>query len=208
MREMKGIIKGSYVLGQTIIDGLYLQLLFILYTLKGAVLFGFFPALAAVFQVIYLFFVRGKEYVKIREEYGLFYRKYFKMSNYLGYTMLAVGGFLTFDLQVNKTYVQSAIVHYGLILLFILFLGTCLFVFPALCRYELTYKQYLRQAVTLFFTNLTEAIAMLVGTFVIMAIYVGIPILLVIAGVPLIIVPVMWFALQGMKKTEARADTL
>lgn len=208
MREMRGIIKGSYVLGQTIIDGLYLQLLFILYTLRGAIVLGVFPALASVFQVIYLFFIRGKEYVKIREEYGQFYKKYFKMSNYLGYTMLAVGAFLYFDLQVNKTFIQSAVVHYGLILIAILFLGTCLFVFPVLCRYELTYKQYLRQSVALFFTNLTESIAMLVGTFVIMAIYVGLPILLVIAGVPLIIVPIIWFALQGMKKTEAKADTL
>lgn len=208
MREMKGIIKGSYVLGQTIIDGLYLQLLFVLYTLRGAIVLGVFPALASVFQVIYLFFMRGKDNVKIREEYGQFYKKYFKMSNYLGYTMALIGGFLYFDLQVNKTFIRSAVVHYGLIFILVLFLGACLFVFPVLCRYELTYKQYLRQAVALFFMNLTESIAMLVGTFVVMWIYVGLPILLIIAGIPLIVTPVIWFALQGMKKTEAKVDAL
>ncbi|MHC5269744.1 YesL family protein [Enterococcus sp. LJL98] len=208
MREMKGIIKGSYVLGQTIIDGLFLQLLFVLYTLRGAIILGIFPALASVFQVIYLFFIRGKEMVKIREEFGRFYQKYFKMSNYLGYTMSAIGGFLYFDLQVNKTFIRSALIHYGLIIVLVLFLGACLFVFPVLCRYELTYKQYLRQAVALFFTNLTESIAMLVGTFVVMWIYVGLPILLVIAGIPLIVTPVIWFALQGMKKTEAKVESL
>lgn len=206
MKEMKGIIKGSYVLGQTIIDGLHLQLLFLLYTLRGGIILGLFPALASVFQVIYLFLVRGKDSVKVKESFQQFYKQYFKMSNYLGYTLAAIGLFLAFDLRVSKTFIQSAIVHYGLIVLLVLFLGACLFVYPVLCRYELTYKQYLRQAVGLFFTNIIESIAMLFGTFLVLSIYVAFPILLVIAGVPLFIFPSIWFGLQAMKKMEEKAS--
>lgn len=206
MKEMKGIIKGSYVLGQTIIDGLHLQLLFLLYTLRGGVIFGLFPALASVFQVIYLFLIRGKDSVKIKESFQVFYKQYFKMSNYLGYTLAGMGLFLAFDLRVSKTFIQSAIIHYGLILLLVLFLGACLFVYPVLCRYELTYRQYLRQAVGLFFTNLIESIAMLFGTFLVLSIYVAFPILLVIAGVPLFVFPSIWFGLQAMKKMEDKAS--
>ncbi|MGI6154489.1 MAG: DUF624 domain-containing protein [Enterococcus sp.] len=208
MKEMRGIIKGSYVLGQRMIEGLYLQLLFVLYTLRGGIVLGFFPALASVFQVIYLFIIRGKDYVKIPDSFKAFYLKYFKMSNYLGYTMLSLFLFLVFDLRISKIYLQVPIIHYGLILILILLFGACLFVFPTLCRYELTYKQYLRQAIGLFFTNLTESIAMLIGSFLVMGIYVAFPILLVIAGVPLFVLPVMWFALQGMKKIEGKVDSL
>ncbi|GGI65580.1 YesL family protein [Enterococcus alcedinis] len=206
MKEMKGIIKGSYVLGQTIIDGLHLQLLFLLYTLRGGVILGLFPALASVFQVIYLFLVRGKDSVKVKESFQQFYKQYFKMSNYLGYTLAAIGLFLAFDLRVSKTFIQSAVIHYGLIVLLVLFLGACLFVYPVLCRYELTYRQYLRQAVGLFFTNIIESIAMLFGTFLVLSIYVAFPILLVIAGVPLFIFPSIWFGLQAMKKMEEKAS--
>lgn len=206
MKEMKGIIKGSYVLGQTIIDGLHLQLLFLLYTLRGGIILGLFPALASVFQVIYLFLVRGKDSVKVKESFQQFYKQYFKMSNYLGYTLAAIGLFLAFDLRVSKTFIQSAVIHYGLIVLLVLFLGACLFVYPVLCRYELTYRQYLRQAVGLFFTNIIESIAMLFGTFLVLSIYVAFPILLVIAGVPLFIFPSIWFGLQAMKKMEEKAS--
>ncbi|MEG0294453.1 YesL family protein [Enterococcus sp.] len=206
MKEMKGIIKGSYVLGQTIIDGLHLQLLFLLYTLRGGIILGLFPALASVFQVIYLFLVRGKDSVKVKESFQQFYKQYFKMSNYLGYTLAAIGLFLAFDLRVSKTFIQSAVIHYGLIVLLVLFLGACLFVYPVLCRYELTYKQYLHQAVGLFFTNIIESIAMLFGTFLVLSIYVAFPILLVIAGVPLFIFPSIWFGLQAMKKMEEKAS--
>ena len=75
-----------------------------------------------------------------------------------------------------ELYLQLPIIHYGLILILILLFGACLFVFPTLCRYELTYKQYLRQAIGLFFTNLTESIAMLIGSFLVMGIYVAFPI--------------------------------
>ena len=206
MKEMKGIIKGSYVLGQTIIDGLHLQLLFLLYTLRGGIIFGLFPALASVFQVIYLFLIRGKDSVKIKESFQQFYKQYFKMSNYLGYTLAGMGLFLGFDLRVSKTFIHSALIHYGLILLLVLFLGACLFVFPVLCRYELTYRQYLRQSVGLFFTNIIESIAMLFGTFLVLSIYVAFPILLVIAGVPLFVFPSIWFGLQAMKKMEDKAS--
>lgn len=208
MKEMRGIIKGSYVLGQRMIDGLYLQFLFILYTLRGGIVLGVFPALAAVFQVIYLFIIRGKDQVKIPVSFKEFYFKYFKMSNYLGYTMLGLCLFLAFDLRISKLYIQSPVIHYGLILILILVFGACLFVFPTLCRYELSYKQYVRQAVGLFFTNLTESIAMLIGAFLVIGLYVAFPILLIIAGVPLFVFPVMWFALQGMKKIEGKVESL
>lgn len=206
MKEMKGIIKGSYVLGQTIIDGLHLQLLFLLYTLRGGIVLGLFPALASVFQVIYLFIIRGRDSVKVNESFQTFYKKYFKMSNYLGFTLAGIGFFLAFDLRVSKVFIQSAVVHYALIFLLVLFLGACLFVYPVLCRYELTYSQYIRQSVGLFFTSIIESIAMLFGSFVVLSIYVAFPILLPFAGVPLFVFPAIWFGLQAMKKMEEKAS--
>ncbi len=204
MKEMRGIIKGSYVLGQKIIDGLILQLLFIVYTLRGAVILGFFPALAAVFQVIYLA-ITGKS-GKFKPTFEQFYKENFKISNQLGYTALAACLFLWVDLRISGTYIQLPLVHYVLILLFVLCLGTSLFLFPTLCRYSLKYGEYLRQAAILFFSNIIESIAILVGVFIVVWLYVIFPILLIVAGVPLFIFPVIWFAYQAMVKTERKAE--
>jgi uncharacterized membrane protein YesL len=75
-----------------------------------------------------------------------------------------------------------------------------------LCRYSLKYREYLRQAAILFFSNIIESIAILVGVFIVVWLYVIFPILLVIAGVPLLIFPIIWFALQAMVKTERKAE--
>ena len=203
MKEMRGIIKGSYVLGQRIIDGLVLQFLFIVYTLRGGIVLGFFPALAAIFQVIYLAITRKE--VRIRTAFDQFYKENFKISNQLGFSALAGGLFLFVDLQVSRLYIKQPVLHYFLILLFVLYLGTSLFLFPTLCRYDLRYREYLRQAAILFFTNLIESLAILVGVFVVVWLYVLLPIVLVVAGLPLLIFPVSWFSLQAMIKTEGKA---
>lgn len=204
MKEMKGIIKGSYVLGQRIIDGLILQFLFIVYTLRGGVILGFFPALAAVFQVIYLALIHKGG--KFKVTFQQFYKENFKISNQLGFTAVALCLFLWMDLRISGNYIQLPVLHYLLILLFILGLGTSLFLFPVVCRYSLTYLGYLRQAAILFFTNLIEAIAMLVGVFIVVWLYVMFPILFIVAGVPLLLFPIIWFALQAMVKTERKVE--
>ncbi|KAF1302119.1 DUF624 domain-containing protein [Enterococcus saccharolyticus] len=204
MKEMKGIIKGSYVLGQRIIDGLILQFLFIVYTLRGGIVLGFFPALASVFQVIYLALTHKGG--KFKSTFQESYKENFRISNQLGFTALTVCLFLWVDLRISGNYIQVPILHYLLILLFILALGTSLFLFPVVCRYSLTYVEYLRQAAILFFTNLIEAIAILVGVFLVVWLYVIFPILLIIAGVPLLLFPIIWFALQAMIKTERKVE--
>lgn len=204
MKDLRGIIKLSYVIGQMLIQGVIYQLYFLLYALRGVIVLGVFPSLAAVFQSLYNQLRHG-ENVK-RENFEEYYKDYFKIANQLGYTYLAILGFLWFDLRVSGTFIHSAVLHFILLVFFVFALGTSLYVFPALCRYELTYKQYLQRSVILFLSNLVGTLAMLVGVFAGTFLVTLFPILLFVATVPIYVLPLIWFGMQGMERAESKVE--
>lgn len=205
MNKMNGIVKGSYSLGVKIIQGIILQIYFFLFTLRGGILLGIFPSLSAVCSNIYRTFI-NKEVDKTMSTFKRDYQDNFKLSNQVGYTFLGVGLLVAFDLQVSSLYLKQPLVHFILILLLLLLLGTSLFIFPSISRYQLSYSQQIRQAFILFFSNLVESGAILISFFVVIFICVTFPILLVVAGVPLVMLPIVWFALQAMKKSEEKVN--
>ena len=204
MKDLRGIIKLSYVIGQTLIQGVMYQLYFLLYALRGVIILGVFPSLAAVFQSLYNQIRHGDELK--REAFQEYYKGYFKIANQLGYTFLAILGFLWFDLRVSGTFIHSTVLHFILLVFFVFALGTSLYVFPALCRYELTYKQYLQRTVILFLSNLVGTLAMLVGVFVGTFVVTIFPILLFVSTVPIYVLPIIWFGIQGMEKAERKVE--
>ncbi|NKC68110.1 YesL family protein [Vagococcus fluvialis] len=204
MKDLRGIIKLSYVIGQILIQGVMYQLYFLLYALRGVIVLGVFPSLAAVFQSLYNQLRHG-ENVK-RENFEEYYKGYFKIANQLGYTYLAILGFLWFDLRVSGTFIHSTVLHFILLVFFVFALGTSLYVFPSLCRYELTYKQYLQRSVILFLSNLVGTLAMLVGVFAGTFLVTLFPILLFVATVPIYVLPLIWFGMQGMERAESKVE--
>lgn len=204
MKDLRGIIKLSYVIGQILIQGALYQLYFLLYALRGVIILGVFPSLAAVFQSLYNQIRHGESFKK--EAFHQYYLDYFKIGNQLGYTYLAILSFLWFDLRVSGTFIHSTVLHFILLIFFIFALGTSLYVFPALCRYELTYKQYLQRSIILFLSNLVGTVAMLVGVFVGTFLVTIFPILLFAATVPIYVLPLVWFGIQGMEKAERKVE--
>ena len=80
MKDLRGIIKLSYVIGQTLIQGVMYQLYFLLYALRGVIILGVFPSLAAVFQSLYNQIRHGDELK--REAFQEYYKGYFKIANW------------------------------------------------------------------------------------------------------------------------------
>ncbi|MGM0123946.1 hypothetical protein IGI37_001320 [Enterococcus sp. AZ194] len=206
MEELKGIIKGSYVIGEKIIQAAKYQVLFIVYVLRGGIILGFFPSLAAVFYGLYQQ-IRKKELIT-RQTFSRYYKETFKISNQLGFTALASLIFLWLDLRISATYIHLPIIHFFLLILFVLVFGASIFIFPALCRYELTYKQYIQRVGILFFCNFIETIAIILGIYLATIVLTLFPMLLVFAAVPIFSLPLVWFGIQAMNKAEQKAATL
>ncbi|MGX7031062.1 YesL family protein [Vagococcus zengguangii] len=204
---MKGIIGLSYNLGLLLCRAVYLQVLFVIYCLRGGVVLGLFPSLYGMFKVINQL-INGdiSTYQDMKVAYKEAYREEFKASNSVGYILLGLVAFLSFDLAISKRFIQQPIIHGALLLLMIMTIGTILYSFPVLIRYNLTIKQVITQSFLMFISNIVEAVAIVISFLLMPIIFAFSPILIILVGLPALVFIVLFFSKQGIIKTEARFD--
>lgn len=209
MDKRNGFVKLNYNLGQVILKGVALQLLFILYSLRGLIIFGFFPALFTSFKIVYeeLLHYYDKERKELyfsdyQSMYRTFFKKYFTETNKLGWMILIVGLFFLLDFKMSETFIQSSIFHLLLLILFSLYLGVSLYVFPVFSRYEMKTFHYFKQAFFILISNIINMIAIVIGLILITLIFTIFPVLSLVMGVPLLIFPISWFSLQAFMRIE------
>ncbi|WP_221566048.1 YesL family protein [Alkalihalobacillus sp. TS-13] len=123
----------------------YINLLWILFTCLGLVVFGLFPSTIAMFTVVQKWF--KKKDIRIFQTYWRMFRKEFIKGNGFGLIFLSLGYFLYYDfllLQANHGSLQ----YLYPILVFILFVYilTLLFFFTVYVHFQLSFFQYLKQA--------------------------------------------------------------
>ena len=199
-----GFIKASYQLGSLIIKALWIQLLTARYTLKGCLLLGLFPSITTSFRLVHQGFEEDLTTKEVSKRFNDYYHETFKESNQVGYMLTILGVFLVVDLRVSSIYIHSLILHVMLIILFIGYLGVCLFIFPVIARYQLTPQQYLKQACLLFLASPIETIAIVIALGLLGIIWTAFPILLFIASVPMVAGVILWFSKQGILRSERK----
>ena len=138
----------------------YINILWILFTLVGLVIFGIFPATAAMFAVT-------RKLIKDEEKFDIFpafwtsFRSEFLRTNGLGFIFLASSYFFYFDfyfLQLNSGELQFLFP----VLIFILISGilTLLFFFPVYAHFNLKFFQYIKQSFLIAITSPIEVITL------------------------------------------------
>lgn len=194
-------------LGQVIYDMFLLQILWIFYSLKGFILLGIFPATVAVVNIYYKR-LQGNENLSITKEFKESYDLNFKQANQVGYLHAVILGLLYIDLRVSTLYIQSIILHTFLLLLTLLAVTVCIYSFIIIVRYDFSLSQVIKQA---FFVSLSVpvyTIATLVGIILISVLMYNYIFLLLFFGIPLILIPVVWFTYEGLKAAEAKRKEL
>lgn len=208
MKEARGIVKWSYYIGQLFLNAIFIQWFLLIYTLKGLVVMGFFPALLSSFQLVNKLRETDDnlKYHDMSQLFKQYYQDNFKNTNFTGYIMLILGLFLLIDLNVSKLYIQSFFLHIVLIIFLVLYLGTVLFLFPVMARYQLSVKQNIKQACLTFLMNPIEAVAICLGLLILPLIWVFFPIFLIFSSFPIVIFIILFFANQGIKKCEEKVE--
>jgi len=200
---MKGLVKTSYTIGEFLLTLIKLQFYWIIFTLKGGIIFGFFPATALIVDYYLQLFNDTPfplSYTALNEKW----RHYIKETNLLGYTMASVLAILYVDLRISQHFIGSTFLHFFLIFLLCLAFGTFLYVFPSYLRYTMPTFQHIKQAFFLLIANILDVVAMLLGVMIITAVFVFLPILSIVGFMPLLALPIAWFSLISMKKIEAQ----
>ena len=158
------------------IELIYINLLWILFTILGLVIFGLFPATVAMFTIIRKRIIEDDS-SKIFQTFWQTYRKEFIKTNGFALIFYSVTYFLYYDflfLQMNEGKLQF--LYPVLILIFLSSFMCLLFFFPVYVHFDLKFFQYFKQSFLIALTSPIEIIGMAlcgVGIYVVVSIFPG-----------------------------------
>ena len=144
----------------------YLNLLWILFTLLGAIFFGLFPATAATFAVVRKW-ITGYTDAPLLKTFWKEWMSSLVQANILGYIVIVVGYILYLDfLFVTVSQSDFALLlMVPFLMISILFLLTSFYVFPVYVNFEMKIWQVFRSAFFVMLLNPIPTIIMAFGVF-------------------------------------------
>lgn len=195
-----GIFGGFYRGCEWITRLAYLNILWILFTVVGLVVFGLFPATAATFAVTRKW-QTGDTELPIFKTFWEAYREEFKQANYLGFILFLIGFFLYFDLRFAQS--QTGFFHifkfFFLGLLFFYYV-MLLYVFPVFSHYQMKTLEYIKHAFILALGRPLQSILMIIGSVVVTYLMMFIPGLIPVYSVSLMSLILTWGAFLSFPK--------
>lgn len=145
---------------------IYLNLLWIFFTILGLGILGLFPSTIALFGVIRMMVIKeDQEPLKVFQSFWGIFRKDFWKANGFGLFFAFVCYFLIFDFQfVQLSNGQFNFLLPALFFILISSILTLLFFFPVYVHFELKHFQYIKQSFLIAITSPLELFGILAST--------------------------------------------
>lgn len=145
---------------------IYLNLLWIIFTVLGLGILGLFPSTVALFGVIRMLMIKeNPEPLKVFQSFWRIFKKDFWRANSFGLFFTFVCYFLIFDFQfVQLSNGQFNFLLPALIFILISSILALLFFFPVYVHFELKYFQYIKQSFLIAITSPLELFGILAST--------------------------------------------
>lgn len=181
----------------------YVNILWMLFSLLGLVLFGFFPATVALFTIIRKWLM-GNGDIFVFKTFWNTYKKEFLKSNLLGLILVIIGAIFYLDLYFIKENTSSIqnLLYIPLYMFIFSFLLTSLYLFPVYVHYDTKVFQVLKNAFLIMLINPLYNLLMISGVVIT---YYGlsfIPGLLFFFGGSVIAYSLMWPSYKAFQKVE------
>lgn len=197
------LTSGLYQLSEWITRLAYLNILWILFTLFGLIIFGIFPATASVFAVI-RHWIKGEEGMPIFKTFWSEYKANFISTQIIGYILVIIGAILYFDYHFFSG--QEGIIFGGIKILtgsvIFIYILVVLYIFPVFVHFKLKLFEYIKNALLISLSQLLLSIVMFIGTGLLYYAFFSISGLLIIFGISLPAYWISWVAQHVLKKIE------
>ncbi|MFD1779791.1 YesL family protein [Fredinandcohnia salidurans] len=185
---------------------IYLNMLWLLFTIMGLVVVGFVPATVALFAVTRKW-IMGDEDIPVFSTFWSVYKKEFLKSNLLGLTLIIAGYILYVDLVfLPTTSLFFIVVRYALIAICSVYIVILLYIFPIYVHFNGNIKSYLKNAVMYGLSYPLVTFAMVLG---IILLYIGftyVPSLIPFLSVSILAYFIMWLALKVFARIEEKVN--
>lgn len=161
--EMRGIFGGFFLACEWIMRLVYLNILWVGFTLIGLVIFGFFPATITVFSITRKW-IQGDTEGKLFQEFWDVYKKEFVKSNLFGLVLSILAGIIAFDLYFfyHLDGMLNQILFYVFIALAFNFAVMLLYIFPVYVHYDLKLFQNIKYALVIGMSNPFHTFSMII----------------------------------------------
>lgn len=146
--QYQGVMGVVHYISSWIMRLAYVNLLWLIFSGAGLIIFGLFPATTAMFSVIRSWIIHDLD-SPVFKTFWKSYKNEFVQSNVIGYFMLIIG----YLLYINFTYLQTMTEHPASTLLLVIFFIFCLtfsiillYIFPVLVHYQLKMVDVIKSA--------------------------------------------------------------
>ncbi|QGH35982.1 DUF624 domain-containing protein [Gracilibacillus salitolerans] len=182
----------------------FLNILWILFTMLGFIIFGIGPATTSVFAVVRKWIMSSDD-VPIFRTFWKSYRSEFKHSNIIS-LLLTFIGVLLYIHYFYLTRVDGLILNimmFGFLSMLIIYLLVLVFIFPVIAHFHLKLIQYIKYAVILSFSFPHISFFMFVAIIAHYLIIVMFPAYLPFFSVSTLSFSIMWLAKQAFSKINS-----
>lgn len=157
--QIDGLIRKAYNVCEWIAKIVIVNLVWLLFTVAGLILFGIMPATVALFTVVRKWTVSETD-IPIFKTFFQTYKKEFLPANLYGFFLVAAGFFLYYDLKLVLSIGGMFLAVLGVPLLIITcsYLLILLYFFPVYVHFELKFLHYFKYAFFIGLLNLPTTI--------------------------------------------------
>ncbi|SES09818.1 Uncharacterized membrane protein YesL [Gracilibacillus ureilyticus] len=185
----------------------YLNMLWLLFTMLGLVIFGLAPATAALCQVQH-HWLKEKHVSSTFRLFWKEYKQHFMKTNGLMIILISIGYIIYFDLQffMDKEGLWNRLISIGIFILSIWYMIIILYIFPVYTYYEVKLFKYIQYAFIVGLLNpfRTIGVAFTVGGMVYLSLY--FPQIMFSLGVSLTFFILMIMANQAMNQVAVKKE--
>lgn len=188
-----------YAAGLWIYRLAFLNILWVLSTLVGLLLFGIMPATIAMFIVIRKLLM-DTENTSIFKMFFQAFRQNFIKSNLLGFVLMTIGSIIFFDIKYFQEFNNYLFfLNYFFIFLLCIYFLALVFIFPVYAHFEFSFFQYIKHAVLIVLIKPLYTFFILLSVILIYILMLQLPITFLFFGITIQALIIMWGA---MKITE------
>ncbi|TCP25980.1 putative membrane protein YesL [Scopulibacillus darangshiensis] len=189
-----------------IAQGMALHFLWLAFTLCGLVVFGLFPATAALYGVIRKRFIYKEEVPLFKTFFNTYKTKFIEL-NLLMSVFAIIGLFLYADFIISSHFIQSPILHILLLGIILVYGLMLIFFFPVYSHFNLSKWTYLKQSLLLPLARPGESLLAILAVGVLWTFSLWLPVLFLFIGASLVAYPLAWIAFRAFGKLEAAKGT-
>jgi len=204
-----GFLGGFYRFGEVVMMLLYVNILWVIFTVLGLGFFGFGPSTVAMYTVFRRWSM-GEIDVPVFTTFWDAYRKHFLKANLLGILILLIAYMLYVNLNFFELQNEwfSIIVRYTILIATFFFGIMLIYIFPLYVHYDNTFFNHFKNSILIAIFHPIRTAYAVAALFTLYYLFSVLPVLIFLMGPSLVSMVIMWISYRTFARVEYRNELL